>query len=136
LPKDDKGVVAIVREILSLQAPVIVLLERIAPGFPGTGKVQMAKLYGNYRMVRGILVALGCQVGEAMAARWQSTIGVPRMVTRGKSKHFKRKAGKEYKRRLKERAQELFPECKVTLKTADALLLAECCRRHYEELKG
>lgn len=38
-----------------------------------------------------------------------------------------------WKNRLKSRAQELFPDVKITLKTADALLLADCCRQLYTE---
>lgn len=37
-----------------------------------------------------------------------------------------------FKNRLKAKAQQLFPQAKVTLATADAILLAEYCRRRKE----
>lgn len=39
----------------------------------------------------------------------------------------------QYKNRLKEKAQQLFPKEKVTLWNADALLIAEYCRRNYSK---
>lgn len=53
---------------------------------------------------------------DVMPAKWQSEMGV-------KSKKGEEKTS--HKNRLKGLAQNLFPKIKVTLKNADALLLAE-----------
>lgn len=37
-----------------------------------------------------------------------------------------------WKNRLKTKAQQLFPHEKITLATADAFLIAEYCRRHFQ----
>lgn len=100
------------------------VIERISNGFPGTGKSQMAKLYGAYRALRMALVAAGLPFEEVPAAKWQYALGIPR---RGKGQ-----SRTEWKNVLKTRAQSLFPKVKVTLAIADALLLAEFCRRKRE----
>ena len=57
---------------------------------------------------------------------WQKAIGVA-CKTKGESQN-------SFKNRLKDRAIELFPNVKVTLKNADALLLAHYCKMLHEEL--
>lgn len=57
---------------------------------------------------------------------WQKAIGVA-CKTKGESQN-------SFKNRLKDRAIELFPNVKVTLKNADALLLAHYCKMLNEEL--
>lgn len=52
-------------------------------------------------------------------------------------KHFMMKKGKnetgtKWKNRLKGKAQSLFPSVKCTLWNADALLIAEYCKRHFK----
>lgn len=56
-------------------------------------------------------------------ARWQKALSIsPRRSGEGRG---------AWKSRLKDVAQELFPQIRITLATADALLLAEYCRRRY-----
>lgn len=68
------------------------------------GYVQMAVVCHKVRSV------------EVIPSKWQQLLGM-------KSK--KGEAKVSHKNRLKGRAQQLFPHAKVTLKTADALLIAE-----------
>jgi hypothetical protein len=58
--------------------------------------------------------------------RWQAGMKVE---TRKKGKGGETRT--EFKRRLKELAQELFPTFRVTMATADALLMAEYARRTF-----
>lgn len=60
---------------------------------------------------------------KVSAARWQRDLGIPARK-RDESKP-------QYKRRLKATAEEMFPGVQTTLHTADALLLAEWCRRRF-----
>ena len=53
---------------------------------------------------------------DVLPTKWQQALGVKTMKDEGYSEH---------KRRLKGKAQQLFPKAKVTLKNADALLIAE-----------
>lgn len=78
-------------------------------------------LYGQYLQIRGMLVALEVRFNPVVPETWQRGLQIP-----GKKQSENNHA---WKSRLKKKAQELFPETKVTLKTCDALLLAEYQRR-------
>lgn len=80
----------------------------------------MAKLHGNAGFVRGVLAA--GNVHEVRPQVWQSGLGL---------KNTDKLPYDAWKRYLKAKAQELHPEHKVTLKTADALLILEYARRQY-----
>ncbi len=69
-----------------------------------------------YGYVQMAVVAHKIRYKDVLPAKWQSALGM-------KSKKGEAKA--DHKRRLKGKAQQLFPTAKVTLKNADALLLAE-----------
>lgn len=47
-------------------------------------------------------------------------------------KKEKTETSTQWKNRLKGRAQQLFPNEKITLALSDAFLIAEFCRRHYK----
>jgi hypothetical protein len=122
MPSTDTDIVTLLMAWCDqLGGPVLAALECISPGFPGTGKSSMAKLYGSYRGLRMALAALRIPTEEVRAVTWQSRLGVAR---RG------RQEGKpQWKARLRQRAQQLFPFVRVTAHTADALLIAEYRRR-------
>lgn len=66
-----------------------------------------------------VLMAVAChkiRSIDVLPTKWQQALGVKSMKDEGYSDH---------KRRLKGKAQQLFPKAKVTLKNADALLIAE-----------
>lgn len=73
----------------------------------------------NFGVILGSLQALGFRVRLVRPQKWQGALGL------GNSRGM---APGAWKNKLKARAQQLFPEQKVTLKTADALLLLEYSR--------
>lgn len=81
---------------------------------PQMGVVSAFKFGCGYGGLRMALVALGIPLEEVVPRRWQGALsclsGGDKNVTKAK-------------------AQELFPEVTVTHAVADALLLAEYCRR-------
>jgi hypothetical protein len=85
---------------------------------PGSAMFNFGKGYGALLMA---LCAAGVPHEEVTPNVWMRGLGVP---PRKKSE-----ARKDWKNRLKMKAQQLFPREKVTLVTADALLIAEYCRR-------
>ena len=93
-------------------------------GGPGNTGSSMFKFGASYGSVRMALIASGIPFEEVMASVWQKGLKIP---SRGKSE-----SKTAWKNRLKARAQQLFPGVEVTLKTADALLIAEFCRRKRE----
>lgn len=110
---------------------VVCVIERILPGsFEGSAKDSVAKLYGSYRFLCGLLVASGIKqqnTHHVLATQWHRTLGIsPRKKTETDSK---------WKSRLVRIAEKTFPRLAITQRTADALLISEFCRLKYEELK-
>ncbi len=85
---------------------------------PGSAMFSFGAGYGGLRMA---LVARGVPFEECPPQRWQKAIGI------GGRKKGEIKT--VWKNRLRAKAQQLFPTLKVTLATADALLIATYCRR-------
>lgn len=92
----------------------ICYLEEI-PKFAGKNGSAMMKLSTRYGECRGILATLGIRVHELRPQEWQKALSLGNRATHGT----------RWKAHLKERAQALNPHLKVTLKTADALLILE-----------
>jgi hypothetical protein len=103
---------------------------------PGEGVKSVWTFSGNFHSIKMALVALEIPFTLVRPQVWQKKLsvsksGVPKLnknATIGeKTAHqkLKYKAKKEHKNKLKSKAQQLFPKQKVTLYTADALLLVE-----------
>lgn len=98
-------------------------IEWIHPAILGIGKSSMSKLYGNYMALRMALIAAEIPFEDVKPRAWQKGLGIsPRKKTENRT---------QWKNRLKAKAQELFPKEKITKDTADALLIAEHCRRKH-----
>lgn len=88
---------------------------------PGSAMFNFGTNYGKLLMA---LTAAGIPFETVTPQRWQKGLSIPpRKKGEGKT---------AWKNRLKVVAQRLFPDVKVTLATADALLIAEHCRRSRE----
>jgi crossover junction endodeoxyribonuclease RuvC len=83
---------------------------------PGSAMFNFGR---NFGFILGCLQMAGVRVELVRPQKWQAAIGIPKS---GGEKS-------EHKRRMKEKAQQLYPECKVTLSTADALLLLEFAKQ-------
>ena len=77
-------------------------------------------LYGDYWRLRAMLVALGTVPWLSIPPkRWQQGLDI---VPKSKAE-----TARDWKNRLKQRAEQLFPAECVVLATADSLLLARYC---------
>ncbi len=109
-----------------------------------TGEAQPASrafTFGEgYGFIKGILAALRIRVELVRPQTWQKALGLGNSgrsrAPHGASEEMRKavkeanaRAKTEWKRKLKEKAQQLFPGANVTLKTCDALLLLEFGRR-------
>jgi Holliday junction resolvasome RuvABC endonuclease subunit len=81
---------------------------------PGQGVASSFKFGASYGAMKMLLACAGLSYEEVTPAKWQ---GALRCRTKGDKNVTKRKA------------QELFPQVKMTHAIADAYLLAEYCRR-------
>ena len=91
-------------------------IESVRPFTSSIGMAaSMSKLYGGQRFIIGCAMALGYRIVEVEPKKWQAHFSLGK-----KSDH-----GKGWKKVLKDKAQLLFPQLKVTLNTADCLLILE-----------
>lgn len=89
------------------------------PGFRGRDALMR-----NFGQWEGLMLGLEIPTEHVAAGVWQRGVGVPVK----KDEEYR-----DHKRRLKARAQELFPGQRVINATADALLVAEWGRRREEK---
>lgn len=101
-------------------------IEWISHAMFGTNKGSMSKLYGSYKGLRMALVAAGIRFQDVKPKLWQNEMGI--------EARRKNETTAKWKGRLRATAQQLFRTTRVTLETADALLIAEHCRRKCEKL--
>jgi hypothetical protein len=85
---------------------------------PGSAMFNFGR---NFGFILGSLQTLGIRIELIRPQDWQRSVGV------GTSNGLKKNA---WKNKLKQRAQQLYPEQKVTLNTADALLILEYGTKH------
>lgn len=99
------------------------LIERVH-SMPQNG-VRASFTFGQmYGFAQYALVAAEIAYGDITPQKWMKSYELG----------TKSQNPKDWKNRLKQRAQSLFPEAHITLKTADALLLAKYCFTTYRNL--
>ena len=98
-------------------------LIELVHAMPGQGVTSMFNFGHNFGMLEGLLIGAGIPYDRVTPQKWQKEFGLYRL-------HDETKTAK--KNRHKELAKELFPTLNVTHATADALLIAEYCRRTHE----
>lgn len=89
------------------------VIERVG-AFPGQGVSSTFKFGQSYGFLRGLLIACRIPFEEVSPVKWQTAMG----CRSGGDKNV-----------TKARAQQLFPGVKITHANADAILIAEYCRR-------
>lgn len=96
---------------------VVEKLPRFVPMGKSKRGIPAAKasvMFENYGIIQGAALALGYRLEKVDPKVWQSALSLGA-----------KNSNPRWKQHLKGRAQELFPSAKVTLKTADALLIWE-----------
>lgn len=77
----------------------------------GTGKLE------------GMLIAHGIPYEEKIPRTWQKLFSIKKNKDEGQT---------SWKNRLKEKAQQIFPDHKFTLEECDSFLIAEYCKTYYK----
>ena len=93
-------------------------IEHVCGFVGGAGAGQMFEFGKGFGFILGCLMSLGYVIHLHRPQKWQKALSLGQ----------KKDHGKKWKNHLKNRAQQLFPQCEVTLKTADALLILEYAR--------
>ena len=74
----------------------------------------------GFGLLKGTILSLGFRYEEYTPIQWMNMAGIRK--EKGETKN-------SWKNRLKDRAQKLYPEIKVTLSTADALIILDVAKR-------
>jgi len=106
---------------IAFNADPVAYIEEVH-AMPGNGAAGMFRFGESYGSLWMMLVSHEIPFERVRPQKWQREFGL-----------IKPKMTKTQKKNLhKTRAQELFPGEKITHSTADALLIAEYCRRHWK----
>lgn len=106
------------------------MLERVH-SMPSQGVSSVFTFGVGYGKLQMGLCAAGMSYELVQPEAWQKALKIPPRK-KAADKKGKAKAKREHKKNLLVRAQRLFPKVKLTLATADALLIALYCKRFHE----
>lgn len=124
MPATERDLWHSLTEISSAASRDVVYIEKVA-AMPGQGVSSMFRFGMSYGGLRMAVIAAGLRLVEVPPGVWQKPFRLP----------TQKKAGNTAKKNAhKARAQELFPDLKITHAVADALLIAEYGRR--QEVAG
>lgn len=124
MPDEDLEILEWLEKRIDIQTRV--MIEWISPAIFAINKSSMSKLYGSFASLKMAVSALGLEYTEVRPQEWQPALQIKPRKKKG-SKFIE--TPRDWKNRLLRKAQSLFPRTLITLKTADALLIAEHCRR-------
>jgi len=100
---------------------------------PGMAAGAMFNFGESYGFVQGVLVSTGVPYELVTPQSWMKHMRIPKRDIQMHPETKKELPGSEskteYKRRLKQKAEELYPKIKITNDTADAILIADYCKR-------
>lgn len=119
----------------------------VVHSMPGQGVSSSFTFGQGYGALRMAAVAAGLRLEEARPVEWQRALNItPKKRATPKNRGSKKRgpkkggeSGRAFKKRLRAKAQQIFPNLDLwdswtvedQLAVADALLLAEYCRRTY-----
>jgi len=142
MPDTRRGCIDVIREIIKSEAEhgtdgeMVAYIEKINGFIPDGGASQMFQFGASVERVGCILETLGVRLVEMTPQAWQKALGLgtkgiekakPGMSPAEKSllKARNQIIKRDWKQKLKSEAERRFPGIKITLKTADALLLLD-----------
>jgi len=111
MPATEGDIIALFT-LLAHHRPTVVM-EQVVGFIPGGGGGAMFSFGEGFGFLKGVAQALKMPLVLVRPQKWQKDLSL------GTKKSYE----KQWKNHLKERAQQLYPNCKVTLKTADSLLI-------------
>jgi len=118
MPQTPLDILAFLRQYFAEQC--VAYLEDVGHGMPGQSSKATATFARHCGHLEMALLSLGIKTNVVTPQKWQKAYQL------GKSGEYTKS---EWKNKLKAKAQQLFPKEKVTLKNADALLIAEYGRK-------
>jgi hypothetical protein len=121
MPETERDIADLLGDLVMNLEDHCAYVEDVPIGMPGKGAAS-SKLNANAGFIRGVLAAHNVRVVMTRPAKWQQYFSV--------GKRSGCASDTEWKNKLKQVAQRLFPALKITLQTSDALLLLEYARKN------
>ena len=110
MPDTEKDIADLFKEI-TFEGPYVALIEKVS-SMPGQGVKSMFNFGMNYGFLRACLHSNNIPFDDVLPRKWQQHLGC---LTKGD------------KNVTKSKAQQLFPDIKMTHAIADSLLIAKYC---------
>ena len=110
-----------IAEIKAMSANCVCIIEKVW-AMKGQGISSSGKFMENYGLIRGLMIANNIPFKLVAPRTWQKFYGMKKNPGETKT---------SWKKRLRGRAQELFPTAEICTETADAILIAAYCRKNY-----
>ena len=126
MPDTPRGIIDLVRSIedevdengiIRPSTDYVCYLEDVGKGVPGQSSSATATFARHNGHLEMAMICEGIRIVKVLPQKWMKSLGI------GKSSDCSTKA--EWKRKLKQKAEELYPQFKVTLNNADALLILD-----------
>lgn len=122
MPPTDADLANAIREFREEHEELVAYVEGLVKHAGKNAPASAIAVYAhNHGVAIGALTALRIRVVTVRPQEWIKALSLGTKPRGGSQSAWKNK--------LKGKAQEFYPECKVTLKTSDALLLLEHARR-------
>lgn len=121
MPATDREILGLLEALPNHDHQRVGYLETLVK-YAGTNMPSsaMAVYASNWGTIKGMMTALHYRIIIVPPKSWQRILGL------GSAQGMSRT---EWKNKLKQMAEQLYPHLKVTLATADALLMLEAARR-------
>ncbi|MCP3882381.1 MAG: hypothetical protein GY701_28900 [Sulfitobacter sp.] len=123
MPETERDVADVIERLANLPELTVAYIERVHSS-PQMGVTSAFTFGRGYGFLRGLLTARCIPFDEVTPRTWQKEFS---LLRRSSSE-----SGTDKKNRHKAKAQQLWPDLKVTHATADALLICEWARRRRE----
>ena len=117
----DKELSNQIAEIKAMSTNCVCIIERVW-AFPKQGVTSAFGFGENYGLLRGLMIAHNIPHKLVTPKTWQKFYG----MSKGKEE-----TKTQWKKRLRQKSQELFPTAEICTETADAILIAAYCRKNY-----
>ena len=110
-----------IEEIHAMSKNCVCVIEKVWP-MKGQGLSSSGKFMENYGLIRGLMIANNIPFKLVAPRTWQKFYGMKKNPGETKT---------SWKKRLRGRAQELFPTAEICTGTADAILIAQFARKNF-----
>lgn len=107
-------------------------VSEMVSAMPGQGVTSMFSFGTNVGFIKGLLVAAGISYEEKVPRTWQKALGIQPRYKPKKGESGVEESKTDFKKRLRQKAEQLYPNHKITADTADAILIAHFCRQLYK----